>query len=72
MNYLSEKSTAYVKVALENLRFNLSILKGVKQGDTASVERALDEINVAIAELGNFNNRMTVHYEQLDKLWGLK
>lgn len=66
-SYLSERSTAYVKMALELWIDSLGIIADI-EGDDPTLARAKDEMLIAISELGTFNNRMQVHYEGLRKL----
>jgi len=63
VNHLSERSTAIAKLALELLVERLKLT--YCEGDDPNIARGLSEIGVAISELGPFNNRMTVHYDQL-------
>jgi hypothetical protein len=60
---LSEKSTAIAKLALE-LQLKTLQMAFIK-GDDDNLARALDEIRVAISELGTFNTRTEVHYDRL-------
>jgi hypothetical protein len=69
MNYLSEKSLAIAKLSLELQAKTLKM--AYVAGDDPNIARALDEISVAMAELGIFNTRTQVHYDQLKTAYRL-
>jgi hypothetical protein len=69
MNYLSEKSLAIAKLSLELQAKTLKM--AYVAGDDPNIARALDEISVAMAELGTFNTRTQVHYDQLKTAYRL-